>query len=101
MRQHDRGVGWFRAGVNAALQASVMALPILVMVIWRSETHGGSTGDWFNWQAKLIWLKTALRDRWQNFDVLVGRGDGPGAGRGAAQPAADLLAQPRFLRAWS
>ena len=41
VRQHDRGIGWFRAGVNAALQASVMALPILVMVIWRSETHGG------------------------------------------------------------
>src|SRR5205085_501431 len=70
VRQHDRGVGWFRAGVNAALQASVMALPILVMVIWRSETHGGTTGDWFNWQAKLIWLKAALRDRWQNYDVL-------------------------------
>jgi hypothetical protein len=63
-------VKWFQAGVNAALQASVMALPILVMLIWRSETHGGSTGDWFNWQAKLIWLKAALRDRWQNFDVL-------------------------------
>ncbi len=70
VRQHDRGVPWFRAGVNAAIQASVMALPILIMVIWRSETHGGSTGDWFNWHAKMIWLKTALRDRWQNFDVL-------------------------------
>jgi hypothetical protein len=70
VRQHDRGVKWFHAGLNAAAQASVMALPILVMVIWRSETHGGSTGDWFNWHAKLIWLKTALRDRWQNYDVL-------------------------------
>ena len=70
VRQHDRGVKWFRAGWNAALQASVMALPVVVMVIWRSEAHGGSTADWFNWTAKLIWLKTALRDRWQNFDVL-------------------------------
>ncbi|HUP66893.1 MAG TPA: hypothetical protein VM145_01595 [Sphingomicrobium sp.] len=70
VRQHDRGIGWFKAGVNAALQASVMALPILIMVIWRSETHGGSTADWFNWSAKMIWLKTALRDRWQTFDVL-------------------------------
>jgi hypothetical protein len=70
VRQHDRGVNWFRAALNAAVQASVMALPILVMVIWRSETHGGTTGDLFNWQAKMIWLKTALRDRWQTYDVL-------------------------------
>ena len=70
VRQHDRGIGWFKAGVNAAVQASVMALPILVMVIWRSETHGGATGDWFDWRLKLVWLKTALRDRWQTYDEL-------------------------------
>jgi hypothetical protein len=70
VRQHDRGVNWFKAGVNAAVQASVMALPVLIMLIWRSETHGGSTADWFNWQAKMLWLKTALRDRWQAFDIL-------------------------------
>src|SRR3954447_5725346 len=70
VRQHDRGIGWFRAGVNAALQASVMALPILITIIWRSEVAGGTTGDWFNWQGKLLWLKTALRDRWQLFDLL-------------------------------
>ena len=32
VRQHDRGVGWLRAGVNAALQASVMLLPLLVVL---------------------------------------------------------------------
>jgi len=69
VRQHDRGIGWVKAGFNAALQASVMALPILIMLIWRSEAHGGSTTDWFNWDAKLVWLKTALRDRWQYFDI--------------------------------
>ncbi len=69
VRQHDRGVGWFKAGVNAALQASVMALPILIMLVWRSETHGGETGDWFNFKAKLIWVEMALRDRWKWFDM--------------------------------
>lgn len=69
VRQHDRGIGWVRAGLNAALQASVMLLPLLVMIIWRSEAHGGDTTDWFNWSAKLVWLKTALRDRWQWFDI--------------------------------
>jgi len=69
VRQHDRGIGWFRSGVNAAAHASVMALPIAIMLAWRSETHGGSTGDWFNWKAKLHWILMALRDRWKPWDI--------------------------------
>jgi len=69
VRHHDRGIGWVRAGINAAMQASVMLLPLLVMILWRSEAHGGDTTDWFNWSAKLVWLKTALRDRWQWLDT--------------------------------
>ena len=69
VRQHDRGIGWLRSGVNAALRAAVMALPILIMLAWRSETHGGMTGDWFNWRTKFLWLKMALRDRWESYDV--------------------------------
>ncbi len=69
VRQHDRGLGWFRAGVAAALHASVMALPLLVMIAWRSETHGGATTDWFNWESKWRWVKMALRDRWRVFDL--------------------------------
>ena len=70
VRQHDRGIGWLRAGWNATLHAAVMALPIAVMLVWRSEAHGGATADWFNWNTKLLWLKAALRDRWQRFDVI-------------------------------
>ena len=40
VRQHDQGRGWFRPGVKAALHAAVMALPLLFMLAWRSETHG-------------------------------------------------------------
>jgi hypothetical protein len=69
VRQHDHGVGWFKSGINAALHASVMALPILIMLVWRSETHGGETGDWFNFKAKLYWVEMALRDRWKWFDM--------------------------------
>jgi hypothetical protein len=46
-----------------------MALPILVMLIWRSETHGGQTVDWFDWKVKWIWLYSALRDRWEWLDI--------------------------------
>src|SRR6185369_5334937 len=45
VRLHDRGTTWWKAGIHAALNAAVMALPILIMLVWRSETHGGSTGD--------------------------------------------------------
>ena len=48
VRQHDSGKGWFRSGLNAALHASVMALPLLFMLVWRSAAHGGKTGDWFD-----------------------------------------------------
>jgi hypothetical protein len=69
VRQHDQGRGWFRSGVNAALHASVMALPILITIVWRSEAHGGMTRGWFDWDYKLKWLEMLLRDRWQWFDI--------------------------------
>jgi hypothetical protein len=68
VRQHDRGIGWFRAGLLAALHALVMALPLLIMLAWRTETHGGFTGDWFDWESKWRWVKMALRDQWPVWD---------------------------------
>jgi len=69
VRQHDRGAGWLRSGLNAALHASVMALPLLVMLAWRSETHGGMTRGWFEPKLKFSFMLLALRDRWKWFDV--------------------------------
>lgn len=69
VRLHDRSRTWWRAGIEAALRTSVMALPILIMLIWRSETHGGQTIDWFNWKIKLNWIFSALRDRWKLLDI--------------------------------
>jgi hypothetical protein len=69
VRQHDGGIGWFRAGIRAALSACVMAIPILITLAWRSGAHGGSTSDWFDWTAKWGWVKMALRDRWRWFDL--------------------------------
>ncbi len=68
VRQHDNGRRWLKAGLHAALHAAVMALPILIMLAWRSEAHGGSTSGWFEWR-KWEWIYSALRDRWLVFDV--------------------------------
>jgi hypothetical protein len=69
VRLHDRGRSWWRAGIEAALHTSVMALPLIIMLIWRSETHGGQTIDWFDWKMKWRWFYSALRDRWKWFDI--------------------------------
>jgi hypothetical protein len=69
VRQHDSGRRWFRAVWSAALQAMVMALPLIIMVVWRSETHGGATKYWFIWHLKWDWIKFALRDQWRTFDL--------------------------------
>lgn len=59
-------VAWFRGG----LQCIPLALPMLLMVAWRSGEHvTGETGDYFNWRAKFAWLTMMLRDRWLWFDI--------------------------------
>lgn len=69
VRLHDRGRPWFRAGLEAGLHASVMALPLLIMIAWRSEAHGGVTIGWFEWKIKWQWFYGALRDRWADWDM--------------------------------
>jgi hypothetical protein len=68
VRLHDRGRGWFRSGFWAGVQASVMALPILIMAAWRSETNGGMIRGWFEWDRKWDYVVQSLRDRWELFD---------------------------------
>ena len=69
VRLHDRERTWWRAGIEAAVHTSLMALPLAVMLLWRSEAHGGQTIDWFNWKIKWRWIYAALRDRWKWFDI--------------------------------
>ena len=71
VRQHDSGNGWFRSGINAALHASVMALPALFMFAWQSTIHGGRTGHWFDFHLKWKFFLAALRDRWKGFDTAA------------------------------
>ena len=70
VRQHDKGRGWLLSGPRAAYHALALTPPLLMMLLWRSGAEGGTTADWFNWYAKLQWLSSALRDRWQAFDQV-------------------------------
>ncbi|OYY64170.1 hypothetical protein [Sphingomonas sp. 28-62-11] len=70
IRQHDLGHRWLNAWVRACLNCVPLALPMVLMVVWRSGGGvSGQTGDWFNWRAKVGWLTMVLRDRWQAFDI--------------------------------
>lgn len=69
VRMHDRGRPWLRAGIEASAHAAVMALPLLIMVGWRTETHGAFALGWFNWEYKWEWVYSALRDRWRLLDL--------------------------------
>lgn len=70
VRQFDRGHGLFMSGVRAGMHCLALAPPMILMLLWRSEGSGGSTGDWMNFDAKLAWLRMALRDRWEVFDQV-------------------------------
>jgi hypothetical protein len=69
IRQHDRGGSWPHAIFWAGIHCLSLSPPILLMVAWRSGHVGGQTADWFNWQAKWLWLKMTLRDRFMVFDI--------------------------------
>ena len=68
VRQHDKGMSWWKAGLRAGSHAAVMLGPVVVMLAWRSTVQTGGTGDWFNLPAKASWIMMALRDRWQWYD---------------------------------
>jgi hypothetical protein len=69
VRQHDRGRAWFMAIIHAGIRASVMALPIVITLLWRTEAGGDETFGWFEWPSKLAWVQLTLRDRWEWFDL--------------------------------
>ncbi|TPG48251.1 hypothetical protein [Sphingomonas glacialis] len=75
VRQHDARVdrgplSWIKAWLRAGVGCVPLALPVVLMVVWRSGAHvGGETGDWFNWRAKIGYMTMALRDRWITFDI--------------------------------
>ena len=61
---------WATAWLRGGLHCLPLALPMLLMIAWRSGQHvTGQTADFFDWQAKAAWLTMILRDRWITFDM--------------------------------
>jgi len=69
VRQHDRGMGWWKSGLKAAAHALVMILPALVILSWRSNVDGALAREWFDGGLKWEGFISVLRDRWYNFDM--------------------------------
>jgi len=69
-RLRGAGRGWPGAIGGAMLACLPLALPVLIMIANRPEgARASETGDWFNLPAKILWLMSSLRDRWQWFDL--------------------------------
>jgi hypothetical protein len=66
--QHRRVGRWDRALFNAFVEVLSLAPPLLVMIAWRANASGAWAWAWFQWLAKLLWVESALRDRWQWLD---------------------------------
>jgi hypothetical protein len=69
VRLREGSTSWLEAAVKAALYTSVMALPLIIILIWRDETSGIEADHWFDWNRKLQFIYWALRDRWRALDL--------------------------------
>jgi hypothetical protein len=69
VRQHDRGRSWWMSGLRAAYHASALALPAILILLWRSDATGGLTHRFFDWDYKWEYLQRMFRDRWEAFDL--------------------------------
>ncbi len=71
VRAFDRERSRPRAALHAVLQCLPLAVPMALMLAWRSGAVAGETADWFNLRAKAGWLAMALRDRWAALDIAA------------------------------
>jgi len=79
--RHEERRGPVRTLWHAGRDCAPLAVPLLLMLAWRSGGTG-ATSDFFDWYGKYGWLQSALRDHWKALDgdsaellvLLVGLG---------------------------
>jgi hypothetical protein len=69
VRARDAGRSVARSIWDGGWACLSLAPPILLMVLWRSGDARGVNQDWFNWQAKYVYLLSALRNTWMDVDL--------------------------------
>jgi len=67
VRRYDQSGKLLLSGWRTGLHCLALAPPFVLMLAWRSNS-GGETFDWFNMEAKFVWLQMVLRDRWAALD---------------------------------
>lgn len=68
VRRHRAGTGWAISARRAALAVTPLMPPILLMLAWRSGHVTGGTGHWFNFELKLYYVMSILRNEGTSFD---------------------------------
>lgn len=68
VRQRERGQGWTGAVMRAAPHAAALALPLLLILIWRSDGSGLGI-HWIGVRDKAFHLVGIFRDRWMLLDL--------------------------------
>jgi hypothetical protein len=67
-RRRDGEESWPRAIVRSVVQCLPLALPLILLLLWRSGA-GGETSGWFNFILKANRISTIFRDRWMAVDL--------------------------------
>nr|AGU10018.1 hypothetical protein [uncultured organism] len=68
-RARQQGRGWLATPIAAGVACLPLALPMLLLLVWRSGEAAGGTGRFFEFKLKLGFLAMMLRDRWAPFDI--------------------------------
>ncbi|MBV8687334.1 MAG: hypothetical protein JOZ90_12180 [Alphaproteobacteria bacterium] len=68
-RAHEGGARGAEAPAKAALACLPLAVPVLLMLVWRSGDVAGETRGWLAVVPKVNYILYALRDRWAWVDI--------------------------------
>jgi hypothetical protein len=71
VRERERGRSRLEALLRGAVGCLPLVLPFVLMLLWRSGAVAGSTGGWFRWRIKGIYLISILREQWQLWDLAA------------------------------
>lgn len=69
VRQRAAGRSLVATLWHAGLAVVPLTPPMALMLLWRSGDVAGTTGDWFRWDVKFVFLMQMLRNEGDTFDI--------------------------------